>query len=328
LRLRDPGGRLGSMRICCLGFGILVALAVLAAPAGAANQTVNATISNQFSPRDVTVNLSDSVTWNNTGGFHNVHFDDNSFVQPSSASFDSWSVSRTFTTAGTFRYYCDIHGAPNGVGMSGTVTVNGDAVRAASPVRTPLAVAYKPCTIPSTVHGAPIAQPACGPPVQESDWLTVGTFNANRRVANATGSVLLRVAAGDPGTPADEANVELVSSVTDVRRKDDLSDYAGELQAVLPLRITDSNNGPAASERATGDTTFTFPIPCLPTGDSGVGSTCEITTSADAVAPGAVPEGKSSNWEVGKVQVFDGGADDVAATAGNTLFMSQGVFAP
>ena len=78
----------------------------------------------------------------------------------------------------------------------------------------------------------------------------------------------------DPGTPADDANVELVSTVTDVRRKGDLSDYAGELQAVVPLRITDSNNGAAANERATGDTTFTFPIPCLPTGDSGVGSTC------------------------------------------------------
>ena len=316
------------MRTCCLGFGVLVALAVSAAPAVAANQTVSATISSQFSPRDVTVDLGDTVTWNNTGGFHNVHFDDDSFIQPSPPSSDNWSVSRTFNTAGTFRYYCEIHGRPNGIGMSGTVTVSRAAVRAASPVRTPLAVAYKPCTTPGKVHGAPIAQPACGPPVQESDWLTVGTFNANRRVANAAGSVLLRVVAGDPGTPADDANVELVSSVTDVRRKGDLSDYAGELQAVVPLRITDSNNGAAANERATGDTTFTFPIPCLPTGDSGVGSTCQITTTADAVVPGAVPEGKSSNWEVGKVQVFDGGADGVAATAGNTLFMSQGVFAP
>jgi plastocyanin len=29
----------------------------------------------------------------------------------------------TFTTAGTYRYYCLAHGDPGGVGMSGTVVV-------------------------------------------------------------------------------------------------------------------------------------------------------------------------------------------------------------
>jgi plastocyanin len=29
----------------------------------------------------------------------------------------------TFTTAGTYRYHCAVHGGPGGVGMSGTVIV-------------------------------------------------------------------------------------------------------------------------------------------------------------------------------------------------------------
>jgi plastocyanin len=111
------------MRIRYAWIGILVALVVPALPAPAANQTVT-TGDFDFKPASVTVVQGESVTWkNSSGGFHNVHFDDNSFVKPSPPSVDVWSVSHTFNTAGTFRYYCEIHGGPNGEGMSGTVTV-------------------------------------------------------------------------------------------------------------------------------------------------------------------------------------------------------------
>ena len=39
-------------------------------------------------------------------------------------------------------------------------------------------------------------------------------------------------------------------------------------------------------------------------------------------------EGKRSIWEMGQVQVDDGGPDGVAATQPNTLFARQGVFVP
>ena len=107
-----------------LGIGILVALVVPAAPALAANQTVTATGGNQFTAEHVGVNVGEMVTWNNGGGLHNVHFDDNSFDMPASPSGAAWSVQRTFNTPGTYRYYCEAHGGPNGVGMSGTVAVN------------------------------------------------------------------------------------------------------------------------------------------------------------------------------------------------------------
>ena len=45
--------------------------------------------------------------------------------------------------------------------------------------------------------------------------------------------------------------------------------------------------------------------------------------------PGAVPEGRRSIWEMGKVQVMDGGADGLMSTStGNSLFLTQGILSP
>ena len=156
------------MRIRCVWIGVLVALLVPAVPALAANQTVTATNLNTFSPKTVVVNTGDMVTWNNGGGFHNVHFDDNSFDMPASPSSAAWSVSRTFTSPGTFRYYCEAHGGPNGSGMSGTVWVNGPGYArpaGASPLRASLSIAYKQCQAPTEPHAwaparASVLQPA------------------------------------------------------------------------------------------------------------------------------------------------------------------------
>jgi hypothetical protein len=59
-----------------------------------------------------------------------------------------------------------------------------------------------------------------------------------------------------------------------------------------------------------------------------VGSTCSISTSFDAVTPGAVPEGKRVIWQVDQIRVNDGGADGLISTTPNTLFAIQGVFVP
>ncbi|CAN5806255.1 hypothetical protein BH10CHL1_BH10CHL1_31440 [soil metagenome] len=82
--------------------------------------------SNFFAPISVTVNVGDTVTWVRKAGFHNVRADDDSFRlgAPDGAPSSNWTiVSQKFTQAGTVKYYCQVHGAPNGVGMSGTVIV-------------------------------------------------------------------------------------------------------------------------------------------------------------------------------------------------------------
>jgi plastocyanin len=304
--------------------GLLVAAFVPAASCLAANQTVTAQPTLTFSPSSVVINQGDTVTWNNGGGLHNVHFDDGTFDMPATPSSAAWSVSNTFNSPGMFRYYCEVHGGPNGAGMSGVVWVNGPGYarpRGASPLRASLAPAYKPCTASNRTHGAPLSSPSCNPPVQVSDFLTVGTPDANQTAANSMGSVTIQVLS--------TADVRFVASVTDVRKKGNLSDYGGELQAKLPLRITDKTNGPSLNEPATGDTTFAFTIPCATTTGTTVGSTCSITTSANSVVPGAIVAGARAIWEMQNVQIFDGGSDGVASTTGdNTLFADQAVFVP
>jgi len=86
-----------------------------------------------FSPANVTINAGDTVTFHYAGGGlpHNVVADNGSFRCATSCSGSganatsaAWNQVITFPNAGSFGYYCDIHGAPGGVGMAGKITVN------------------------------------------------------------------------------------------------------------------------------------------------------------------------------------------------------------
>jgi hypothetical protein len=66
----------------------------------------------------------------------------------------------------------------------------------------------------------------------------------------------------------------------------------------------------------------------MPNGDATVGSSCNLATTADAVLLGAVVESKRTVWQLGEIEVRDGGADGDADTAPNTRFLEQGLFAP
>src|SRR5205823_13860238 len=100
----------------------------------------------------------------------------------------------------------------------------------------------------------------------------------------------------------------------------------------LALRDTDRDNTPDPSGSGPGtmiDTPFRFTVPCAETsGDQTVGSSCSTATSADAVGPGVVKERKRSIWQLGQVQVYDGGPDGDADTLDNSPFLRQGVFVP
>jgi uncharacterized repeat protein (TIGR01451 family) len=202
--------------------------------------------------------------------------------------------------------------------------------KGATPLVASLVPAFLGCRQGNRIHAQPLAYQSCAPPAALSRYATVGTPDANRAPANATGLVALRVLAGDPGTTADEADVAIAAQVTDVRNADDLTDYAGELQTTIALQITDKYNGPSANAPATvSATTLAFTVPCATTADGTIGSTCALSTSADSLVPDMVREGKRTTWQLGQVQVTDGGEDGVASTTtDNTLFMKQGVFIP
>ena len=113
--------RTGARKTLLALAAFVAGLALAVAPSLGANQTVQALGNDTFSPKTVTVNEGETVTWNNVSGNHNVKFDDGSYEEPSSPSTSNWTTPRTFTTAGTFTYYCDQHRSD---GMTGTVVVN------------------------------------------------------------------------------------------------------------------------------------------------------------------------------------------------------------
>jgi hypothetical protein len=170
--------------------------------------------------------------------------------------------------------------------------------------------------------------------VPVSQFLTVGTPDANGQNANSVGSLRMDVIVGNPSTPADEADIALKLSLSDVRNASNLSDYTGQVQAATELRITDKANAPPPDPTATTlsatvqDLTLRFTATCAATADTTVGGTCSVTTTAKAVMPGIVREGKRAIYKLGEVDVFDGGSDGDVGTAGNTLFAWQGLFVP
>jgi hypothetical protein len=201
---------------------------------------------------------------------------------------------------------------------------------AASPVSVSLVPAYQECTNPDRMHGPPLAFGSCSSPDQMSPNLTVGTFDANGQDPKSVGSVKLSTVVGDPDEPGDGADVKVHVSLSDVRHAaPGLADYTGELTEVTTLRITDRQNGNGVNRTGTmQDIPLPVIVPCTATPDTTKGGDCAVSTSIDSLIPGAVPEGKRSVWELGQVQIFDGGPDGDAQSADNSLFAVQGVFIP
>jgi hypothetical protein len=112
-------------------------------------------------------------------------------------------------------------------------------------------------------------------------------------------------------------------------------DYTGELRLSAIVRATDKLNSPAPTPSGQGaatvqDVGFGPSVPCTETlVQTGIGSTCSLSTTVNALIPGLVVAGARSNWQFDQVRLYDGGTDaDGDTTGDNTLFMTQGVFIP
>ncbi|MBK9257455.1 MAG: lamin tail domain-containing protein [Saprospiraceae bacterium] len=95
--------------------------------------------SNFFTPKDITIDVGQTVRWENTGGHHNVNGSQSTYPNnPASfgngeASEELWTYDFTFTIAGVYQYQCDPHVDQ---GMTGTVTVVEEPVMDEFPLRT------------------------------------------------------------------------------------------------------------------------------------------------------------------------------------------------
>lgn len=80
------------------------------------------TVDDVFMPRTITIRAGTTVRWTNRGMHpHTVTADTHAFN--SGTLSPGQTFSHVFTRPGTYRYYCIFHGAPGGIGMSGTVVV-------------------------------------------------------------------------------------------------------------------------------------------------------------------------------------------------------------
>jgi hypothetical protein len=228
--------------------------------------------------------------------------------------------------------------------MAGGASATHPRPKGATPMRWSVVVAYKQCTAPNRQHGAPLAQLSCNPPVQASNFLTVGTADAwAGTLSKSVASVRLDVKTTSP------EDVLIKSSGTDIRcvgnsvpgfcanantDNPNVPDYAGELNGNTTIRITDHFNGPigacgACTDPATvSDLQFPVTGTCATTADGTIGSTCTANTSANGTVPGSVVDNKRGNVEIQTLLIEDGGQDGTAITTPNTLFGTQGIFIP
>jgi Tol biopolymer transport system component len=197
----------------------------------------------------------------------------------------------------------------------------------ATPERFALVPTMKQCTssTANTKHDSPLFQDSCVPATLNSQWLTVGTLDANNQPAKFVGSVRMDALAGPP------ADIRIVTSTKDIRKQSDLNDYTGQLQVNMTLRVTDKRNAPGTNYVRSGtvtDQNFAFTVPCTATVDTTVGSNCNLTTTANSVTSGYVSTGKRAIFDVRDLRIDDGGSDGVASTQPNTVFLDHGIFVP
>ena len=217
---------------------------------------------------------------------------------------------------------------------------------------TSLVQAMNQCTTPNSQHASPLSAPSCVPPVATSPLLRIGT-KATAPPGKDT-SAWIEVFCTNLDDPpclqsaGDQQDILLEVRLRDIRcvssgstpncanpnaGVDTRPDYNGQLQVSQTIRITDANNtSPGFTTHGTViDLPFPVTIQCVNTGGTGtttIGGQCNVKTTYDAIVPNFVRESKKASIELGQLQVTDGGADGVASTAPNNLFLREGVYAP
>jgi plastocyanin len=202
--------RLLALGAALLSLGTLLALAPSPGVARAATANV-AVKDNFFDQANITVNVGDTVQWTWAGvSPHSVTADDGSFdSNPPPANFQTTGTfSQTFTTAGTFRYYCRVHGAPGGIGMSGIVTVQAAAPTATATTAAPTATSTPAPTststaVPSVTAAATTTAEAATPAVIASTATPAAIAPAPTTPAGGASGGAALPSAGDGTTGGD-----------------------------------------------------------------------------------------------------------------------------
>lgn len=130
-RLDGYRGLTAGVLLYLVAFAAVSPFLLSAPPARAAFREVSI-VDDEFEPPEIVIERGDTVVWVHRGARpHGVRASDGSFDSSPGCSFQNGGAcmrsgdrySRTFDQAGTFTYYCPVHGSANGVGMAGQITV-------------------------------------------------------------------------------------------------------------------------------------------------------------------------------------------------------------
>ena len=202
--------------------------------------------------------------------------------------------------------------------------------KGATPLWISLVPAYEPCTAPDRRHGGPLAttpapRPSRPPTTSRSAPPTPTATPSSPR----PGCSRRRASTTPQRPPSTRPTSARGRDLRTCARSPTCSDYAGELRRTLHAHHRPRQQ-PLPRRRGPGTTVdfdWAYAAPA-PTTDTTVGSHCFVPTTANSLVPGAVPEHKKAIWQIGDVEVHDGGSDGLADTLDNTLFEVQGVFVP
>jgi plastocyanin len=204
--------RAGVVAVVLLSSGFVFAAA---APANAAT-THNVSLTGfSFSPKTLTIEPGDTVTWTNNGGIpHTVTADNGSFDSGSLAPGQTFT--HTFAAAATVPYHCSFHGAAGGLGMAGTIVVRPAApATTAPPVTTRATSPPSPTTPPSApaVPAAPVPSTPTPAPAQGTAGAPAASVRPTAGATSSTSPPELAHTGSNSAVPAVFAAVLLMTGV-------------------------------------------------------------------------------------------------------------------
>jgi plastocyanin len=164
--MRLLGQWIGSCRAAAATAAVALCLFAFAGSASAAGPTAISIIDQSFQPADATIQAGDTVTWTVTKAIADPHSVTSGTPSDSGKVFDSKTTlhvngdtfSWTFSTAGSFPYYCIVHPSQ----MHGTITVVG-AAGSGAPASSPGASSVPASSETPAASGSPSASGSPGP---------------------------------------------------------------------------------------------------------------------------------------------------------------------
>ena len=189
--------RIGVARILTAVVLLVSAFAGLAhaAPTQQGNMSIKM-VDYAFQPKTMTVPVGTTITWTNTGKMPHTATSDTGVFDTGNVDPGATSKSVTFSTPGTFAYFCKYHGGKGGAGMAGTIVVTASQ---AKPTATTAPAAPSGPTPSLAVHNQPIVNGTITVDkvvAAQSGWVAVHMFGPDGKLQLTPLAGLTQVKAG------------------------------------------------------------------------------------------------------------------------------------